>query len=203
MVHSIISKLCLNMSKPKKIVKFKLIAAVSENMGIGYKGGLPWRLKREIQYFTDMTTITKDPEKKNAVIMGRKTWESIPPKFKPLSNRQNVIISKTMNFRDSGYKDIPVFRSLDEAIDSLCKPPFSDIIEDVWIIGGSMLYEVAMNSPYCDSIYLTRIQHSFECDTFFPKIPEFFEETLIDGVPNEVQNENGISYRFTVLKHKS
>lgn len=49
-----------------------------------------------MQYFTDMTSNTKDPDKKNAVLMGRKTWESIPPKYKPLPNRQNVIISRTL-----------------------------------------------------------------------------------------------------------
>nr|XP_014276536.1 dihydrofolate reductase-like isoform X2 [Halyomorpha halys] len=139
MIHFITPKLSLIMSQPTRKMKFKLIAAVSENMGIGYKGGLPWRLKKEMQYFTDMTSRTINPDKRNAVVMGRKTWESIPPKYKPLPNRKNVIISTTM--KDSSYEDVPVFRSLDEAVDGLSKPPLLDVIEDVWIIGGSMLYE--------------------------------------------------------------
>ncbi len=76
----------------------KLIAAASENMGIGKNNALPWRLKAEMKYFTRMTIDTKDPSKKNAVIMGRKTYESIPAKHRPLNDRINIILTSNKDY---------------------------------------------------------------------------------------------------------
>lgn len=74
-----------------------MIAACCQNNGIGIKGNLPWKLKSEMAYFTRVTSETKDQNKQNAVIMGRKSWDSIPNKFKPLPGRINVVISQTMS----------------------------------------------------------------------------------------------------------
>ena len=75
-----------------------IVAACGKSMGIGLNGELPWRLKSEMKYFAETTTKTKDSDKINAVIMGRKTWESIPAKFRPLKNRLNVILSRQENY---------------------------------------------------------------------------------------------------------
>ena len=75
-----------------------IVAACGKSMGIGLNGELPWRLKSEMKYFAETTTKTKDSDKINAVIMGRKTWESIPAKFRPLKNRLNVILSRQANY---------------------------------------------------------------------------------------------------------
>ena len=80
-------------------MKFNLIvAACGKSLGIGLNGELPWRLKSEMKYFAETTTKTKDIDKMNAVIMGRKTWESIPLKFRPLKNRFNVILSQQADY---------------------------------------------------------------------------------------------------------
>lgn len=71
-----------------------LIVAVDSRGGIGRNGGIPWRLPHELVRFAQLTTATTDPEKKNAVLMGRKVWESIPSKFRPLKNRLNIVLSR-------------------------------------------------------------------------------------------------------------
>ena len=75
-----------------------LIVAACEGLGIGLNGSLPWKLKGEMKYFARMTKTTRDPDKTNAVVMGRKTWESIPEKFRPLSGRLNVVISRRPDY---------------------------------------------------------------------------------------------------------
>ena len=75
-----------------------IVAACGKSLGIGLNGELPWRLTSEMKYFAETTTKTKDPSKINAVIMGRKTWESIPMKFRPLKNRYNIILSRQANY---------------------------------------------------------------------------------------------------------
>jgi dihydrofolate reductase len=69
------------------------VLAATPTGGIGLDGGLPWRLPGEMAFFRDLTTKTRDAAKRNAVLMGRKTWDSLPPKFKPLPGRLNVVLS--------------------------------------------------------------------------------------------------------------
>lgn len=87
-------------------LKLAMVAAMSLTNGIGKDGGLPWRLKGEMAYFRNLTTHVSDEDKqrgvRNAVIMGRKTWASIPPKFRPLNGRINIVISRTQSAQDLG-----------------------------------------------------------------------------------------------------
>jgi len=73
--------------------RLQMIVAATESLGIGINGGLPWRIKRDMKFFKDKTTETHETGKLNAVIMGRKSWESIPAKFRPLPGRLNIVIS--------------------------------------------------------------------------------------------------------------
>ena len=87
-------------------LKLAMVAAMSLTNGIGKDGGLPWRLKGEMAYFRNVTSYVPEEEKsqgaRNAVIMGRKTWASIPPKFRPLGGRINIVISRTSSAKDLG-----------------------------------------------------------------------------------------------------
>jgi dihydrofolate reductase/thymidylate synthase len=73
---------------------FQLVVAAARNMGIGKDGGMPWNLPGDMAYFKDLTSRTRDAAKENAVIMGRRTWESIPARFRPLKGRINVVLSR-------------------------------------------------------------------------------------------------------------
>ena len=73
---------------------YQLVVAATRKLGIGKAGTMPWKLPGDMAYFKELTSKTADAGKQNAVIMGRKTWESIPPKFRPLPNRVNVVLTR-------------------------------------------------------------------------------------------------------------
>ncbi|XP_023946094.2 dihydrofolate reductase [Bicyclus anynana] len=180
-------------------VKLNLIAAACENMGIGANGTLPWKLKTEMAYFTTMTTKVSDDNKTNAVIMGRRTWDCIPVKYRPLINRVNIVLTHQVDaIKEKAPDGVIVVPSLDEAISYI---ESRDDIESTWVIGGSSIYKAAMEHPNCGKIYLTEIQKSFTCDTFFPNIDkQQFHLVDEEEVPGERQVEGDISYFFRVYR---
>ena len=127
-------------------MSIKIIAALSTNGVIGDKGKIPWFIRGELKRFKDITM-------GHNVVMGRKTFESIG---KVLEGRRNIIISNNKSLRADGAI---VENSLDLAI-SRC-----DKSKDIFIIGGSKIYEMALK--HCDYLYLTVIHKSFSGDTFF------------------------------------
>lgn len=78
--------------------KFSIVVAATSEMGIGYKGKLPWKLPNEMKNFVALTTNTNDPNKQNAVFMGSNTWKSIPEQHRPLKNRINIVLTRNKNF---------------------------------------------------------------------------------------------------------
>lgn len=93
-------------------------------------------------YFSQMTTQREDENKKNVVLMGRKTWDAIPSKHKPLKDRFNFIMSRA-GVNLEGYKDCYSFKSLEDVINKLEDEKFKSQYENVWVIGGSHIYEVS------------------------------------------------------------
>jgi dihydrofolate reductase len=171
-----------------------VISALCRSNGIGLKGDLPWRLRKEMAYFTRITSTARDDNCKNAVIMGRKTWDSIPDKYRPLEGRINVVLSKTLTVSPKGADYL--FSSLEEAVSILSSVPS---IDRLFVIGGSSVYEEALKSSFCSKVYLTRIDADFECDTFFPHFDDKdFLETKEESVPTEIQEEKGIRYTYHV-----
>lgn len=168
-----------------------IVAATLEN-GIGQNTGLPWRLPKEMAYFAKATS--NAPEgKRNAVVMGRNTWESIPTKFRPLKDRVNVVISRNKEYHlyvsyyqgkfgcwslmNVGLREgsAHLCDSLDSALTFLSNPSnFDNSIHRIFVIGGATLYDETLQLPpstssFVDRILLTRIQSpAFECDTFMP-----------------------------------
>jgi len=163
-----------------------IIVAVDENNGIGKDGKLPWHFSKELKYFQKTTAETSDHEKQNAVIMGRKTWESISPKYRPLKNRQNIVMTRDHNFKVDGAK---VANSLEEAI-SLA----DNETEKIFIIGGGKVFEESLENPQLDGIYLTKIQSKYDCDTFFPDIPSQFNKTQELGE----DQEDSVKLKYTL-----
>ncbi|XP_070535606.1 dihydrofolate reductase-like [Ptychodera flava] len=179
--------------------KFSPIAAACNNMGIGKNGDLPWRLRNEMKFFTRVTSETQEKCKQNAVIMGRKTWFSIPEKYRPLNNRFNVVLSHTLTDCPPGADLLS--STLDEAIKKLSEPPLEDKIDKVFITGGTSVYRESMESEHCHRIYLTRIMADFDCDTFFPEFDKNVFKLVSDpSIPDEIQEEKGIQYKFEVYE---
>ncbi|XP_028968382.1 dihydrofolate reductase [Galendromus occidentalis] len=176
-----------------------VVAACKASRGIGFRGDLPWgrKLPNEMKHFARVTTETKEAGKLNSVVMGRKTWESIPDKRRPLPNRVNIIVSATLQPSDQA-NGVFVVRSLEEALEVSRK----ENVERVMVIGGAQLYQDALKHPDLSTVYLTDINTDFECDTFL-EIDErqFQEEDSIDpAFPRDIQEENGIQYRYRVLR---
>ncbi|XP_065080172.1 dihydrofolate reductase [Ochlerotatus camptorhynchus] len=183
--------------------KFSLIVAVCANGGIGIKGDLPWRLKQELKYFSRMTKKLQDATKRNAIIMGRKTYFGVPESKRPLPERLNIVLT-----RDPGANtypaDVMVCTGMQEAVSKLDESPLVDEIENIWIVGGNAVYKEAMQSPRCHRIYLTEIKKTFECDAFFPEITDEFQLVKNDeDVPEEIQEENGIQYQYRIYEKVS
>lgn len=181
-----------------------LIVATTPSLGIGKGGGLPWpMLKKEMAYFARVTKRVPSPTSAttpslhicNAVIMGRKTWDSIPPRFRPLKDRLNVVISRSPASSIAGIADaaakgdtVTTASSLSAALDKLDaissnrqaqedhKAPEQTLVGGeplaglgrVFVIGGAALYKAALETPNARAVLLTRIQRDWECDTFFP-----------------------------------
>lgn len=147
-----------------------------------------------------MTTKTSDPARRNACIMGRKTYSSFPLSLQPLPGRLSIVLSRTSSAADYPA-DVLLCASLPAAM-SVLNARFAGEIENVWIVGGTALYKEAMKSDRCHRIYLTEIKAQFECDTFFPPIDgcAFGLVTNDGGVPSEEQEEMGIRYQFRIYE---
>jgi len=129
-----------------------LIAALTQNHVIGRNNDLPWRLPDDMKYFMQTT-------KQHHVIMGRKNYDSIPEKFRPLPNRVNIIVTRQPHFN---ALDCLVVHSLDEGLSVARKASE----KEVFIIGGAEIYKAAM--PQVQRMYLTEIRTILPGDTHFP-----------------------------------
>ena len=149
------------------------ILACTHNGGIGLNGKLPWRLKEDMKLFKRITTTIQNPNdegKQNAVIMGRKTWESIPNKFRPLPNRINIILSRTMNKKEIEVANsIYVVRNLEELDKLIEQLKKENILATPFIIGGATLYNKMFELDKISKIHLSLLnkESEYECDTFF------------------------------------
>ncbi|XP_015445924.1 dihydrofolate reductase isoform X2 [Pteropus alecto] len=176
------------------------IVAVSQNMGIGKNGDLPWPpLRNEFKYFQRMTT-TSSEGKRNLVIMGRKTWFSIPKKNRPLKDRINLVLSRELKEPPKGAHFLA--KSLDDALKLIEQPELRSKVDMVWIVGGSSVYKEAMSKPGHIKLFVTKIMQEFESDTFFPEIDLGKYKLLPEypGVLSDVQEEKGIKYKFEVYE---
>ncbi|AWP06473.1 Dihydrofolate reductase [Scophthalmus maximus] len=148
-----------------------------------------------------MTATSSVTGKQNVVIMGRKTWFSIPEKNRPLNNRINIVLSRQCKAPPAGVHHlVSDFSSALRLVDT----ELADQADQVWVIGGSSLYKEMMESPGPRRLFVTRILKQFDCDTFLPEINPDKYRLLpkFPGVPEELQEENGIQYRFEVYESK-
>ncbi len=137
-----------------------IIVAISENNVIGRGNDIPWYIPKDLEHFKKLTT-------GNTVIMGRKTYESLPKEYRPLPNRVNIVITRDKSYQAKGCL---VVNSLEEALRK------SDNNREIFIIGGGQIYREGLK--FAERIYLTKIHKNIEGDTYFPKLNKFWK--LVD-----------------------
>lgn len=161
-----------------------LVVAADEARGIGKDGKLPWRLPGEMAYFKRLTSAAQ-AGRENAVLMGRKTFDSIAPKFRPLPGRRNVVLTRDRSFAAPGAL---VAHTLSDALAAVQ----DDGVDRVFVIGGADLYRQALDHPACAEIYLTRVHARFQCDATLAPFEADYRLEERDG-PHE---EGSLSYTF-------
>jgi dihydrofolate reductase len=139
--------------------RLHLIYARAANGVIGVNGTLPWHLPEDLAHFKRTTLGCP-------VIMGRKTWDSLPPKFRPLPGRANIVITRQESWSESGAQPA---QSLHSAL-QLCEQH-----SDVWVIGGAQLYALA--EPLAHTAVVTEIEQDFAGDAFAPTLGSDWAET--------------------------
>ncbi|KAF8410565.1 hypothetical protein HHK36_003096 [Tetracentron sinense] len=180
---------------------YQVVVAATRSMGIGKDGKLPWSLPSDLKFFKEVTIATSDPVKKNAVIMGRKTWESIPSKHQPLPGRLNVVLTRSGSFDIATAENVVICGSMVSALELLAAAPYCLSIEKVFVIGGGQIlsdiddldYREALNAPGCDAIHITEIETGIECDTFINPIESSVFQPWYSSLPLV---ENNIRYSF-------
>lgn len=137
-----------------------LIAAVAQNGCIGQGDTLPWHLPEDMAHFRNTT-------RGHAVLMGRKTWDSLPPRFRPLPGRRNIVLTRQPGWQAPGAETAS---SLDAALALLAGPPDAEpTAQRVFVIGGAEIYAQAL--PLADELVLTEIHQDVSGDAYFPRWP--------------------------------
>ena len=161
-------------------MKINMIFARSRNGVIGKNNAMPWHLPEDLAHFKQLTSGWP-------VIMGRKTWDSLPPKFRPLPHRTNVVITRQADWTEPGAV---VAASLPEAL-RLCAAS-----EEVWVIGGAQIY--AQAEPFAQRVEVTEIAEDFQGDAFAPLLDSRWVEVARD---NRVSS-TGMAFSFVTYENR-
>ncbi len=168
---------------PPHIPQFKMIVALCRGGGIGYQGTLPWsKIERDLRFFSEMTRSSTFPYN-SAVVMGRKTWESIPATAQPLPFRDNFVVSALHDHDHDRDAPAPEHTTGVTFIKNLSEMhSYASNYDVVWFIGGASIYEQVLassssssSSPLfpVDDIYITFVDESYEHDTAFPLMYQY------------------------------
>jgi dihydrofolate reductase len=165
-------------------MKISLIVAVDAEGGIGKNNDLMWNLPQDMKFFKDTTT-------GHIVVMGRKNYESIPERFRPLPNRENAVLTRNADYK---APDCLIFTSLEA-----CLAHYQNETErTVFIIGGGQVFREALDKGVVEEMYVTHVQKAFDADTFFPAIDEsIWTIGTVQEYPADEKHEAG----FVVKKY--
>jgi len=163
-------------------MKIAMIVAMDKDGCIGRDNGLPWRLSSDIARFKKLT----EGDGFNSVVMGRRTWDSLPDRFRPLPERVNIVMSRDTDWGDEGsITALYVGRAIEIA--------FAEGSEECWIIGGAQIYEMFMDRV--EEIHVTEVQTRDSGDVFFPKWDQTqWSQQLIESVGADEENEYDSTY---------
>ena len=160
-------------------MKVSLIVAMDSNRGIGKDNDLMWHLPADMKFFKETTT-------GHVVVMGRKNFESIPEKYRPLPNRENVVLTRN---KDYSAPNCLVFHSIEE-----CIAHYSTEEKKVFIIGGGEIYKEALELDIIEEMYITHVDDTYDADTFFPEIDlDIWNSTSVLSFSKDEKNKSDFS----------
>lgn len=160
-----------------------IIVAQAENRAIGLNGDIPWHLSGDLKRFKALTM-------GHPVVMGRRTWESLPKR--PLVGRRNIVFSQSEDFAPEGAE---VVRSVNDLFKVL-----RNCDDEAFVIGGGRIYTMLM--PFTQRLYITWVHHEFpEADTFFPVI-DLSEFTLINQTDRMTDEKSGLQFSYAEYDRK-
>lgn len=168
-------------------MKVIIIAAIAKNMVIGKDNDLVWHLPTDMKFFKDST-------RDAAVLMGRKNYESIPERFRPLPKRRNIVVSRREGY--APHEDVAVFADVESGI-AHAKAKGE---EKLFIIGGGQIYAYVLEHRLADSMYLTWIDEEFKGDTYFPTVDEesWHKKTIFRNKANDTD-----PYDFDIIEYSA
>jgi dihydrofolate reductase len=165
------------------VITVTLIAAVARNGVIGHDGALPWHLPQDLAHLKARTV-------GRTVLMGRATWDSLPPRFRPLPNRRNLVLSTRSDWQPDGAT---LVRSLDEALGLVAANAGSELV----VIGGSQVYALAL--PRADELVLTEIDADVDGDAHFPA---WSHDDFVEVSRETHRTAEGLGFAFVVYQRR-
>ena len=171
-------------------MKVALIVAMDFDHGIGKNNDLMWHLPADMKFFKETTT-------GHIVVLGRKNYESIPEKYRPLPNRENAVLTRNKTYKAEGAI---IFYSLED-----CLTHYSNETErTVFIIGGGEIYRQAMEMDVIDEMYITHVHKSYDADTFFPEFDKikWTSESIFSHEKDEKNEADFEVVKYTKTRKK-
>jgi dihydrofolate reductase len=153
-----------------------LVWAQSANGVIGRDNTIPWRLPEDLAHFKKVTMGA-------TVLMGRRTWESLPPRFRPLPGRRNLVLTRDRDWHADGA----------EAVHDL----ESALVDDVWVIGGAQVYVESL--PFADTAIVTELADHVQGDTYAPHLDETW---LLESTDGWHVSASGLAYRWCTFRRQ-
>lgn len=169
------------------MLRLNMIVAMTKERGIGFHGDIPWHYPSDLKRFRRLTSGCP-------IIMGRKTWESLP--IQPLPGRLNIVLTRDIVSVVPQLPGMVVVETPDEALEIAANTGMIRNREGhsenvAWIIGGQAIYELFIHSPFLENIDCTIVPNTVKCDTFFPEIPDHFKLTNVT-----VDSDNLIHHNY-------
>ena len=160
-------------------MKLSIIACVGKNLELGKDNDLIFHIKEDMKYFKDVTL-------NHIVVMGRKTFESLPTLLK---DRKNVVITRSKNI--DFPEDVEVYSSIEEFMEH-----YKDYKDEIFVIGGASIYKQFLD--FCDKIYLTEVDKESDADVYFPE----FDKNLYEKEIIKSGESKTLKYNFAVYRRK-
>jgi dihydrofolate reductase len=159
-----------------------LVWAQAANGVIGRDGALPWHLPEDLAHFRELT-------RGHTVIMGRRTWDSLPPRFRPLPGRRNLVLTRDRSWAAEGAEPLLSLHA------ALAEVPAD---EQAWVIGGAQIYRAAL--PHAEVAVITQLRESFTGDAYAPRPGRHWQQTHGDPPENWYESATGLHYRFRTIR---